>query len=81
MNTPAKPTRLTLVLPPTLAPRVMRAAEMRGLSLEDYLITMLQWHAPAFDNDAQYLKSKVRAVLDAEPAGSIEAALRELVGG
>lgn len=52
-----------VAIPPTVLPRVERAAEMRGLSVEDYIVAMLQWHSPAYDNDAQYLKSQIRNIV------------------
>lgn len=51
--------KVTVTLPSSLAVRVQRAAEMRGLDVSAYVLAMLQWHAPAYDNDAQFLKSKI----------------------
>lgn len=55
--------KITLTLPPSLAARVQRQAEQRGTSVEAFLLTMADWHSPAYDNDAQYLKARIRAAL------------------
>lgn len=61
--------KITLTLPPSLAARVQRQAERRGTSVEAFLLTMADWHSPAYDNDAQYLKAKLRAALTVDEEG------------
>jgi hypothetical protein len=55
--------KITLTLPPTLATRVKRRADMRGVSVEDYLVLLADWNSPAYDNDAQWLREQIKGAV------------------
>ena len=67
-----------LTLPSSLAPRVERAATLRGLDVPTFILTMLAWHAPGVDNEVQYLKDRVRRAVEtaASPTEVVEGVLR-----